>query len=161
MTQAKSITERHAVTSLTPPSLPARPIQTTQPQNGLRNQFDATPYKPLTAHCESAQKIQNPKKSETTQQPKQQTKPAKPPNALSRTTQKTPKFTPDSNPQNPKKTPVLTHPALSLSPHAPTYLSTKNRPQKEADTPPVTRDSRIKSAWFTPSAGRGLYQPPF
>ena len=114
-------------------------LLSTKNQNGLRNQFDATPYKPLTAQCESAQKIQNPKKSETTQQPKQQTKPAKPPNALSRTTQKNPKFTPDSNPQNPKKTPVLTHPALSLSPHAPTYLSTKNRPQKEADTQPVSR----------------------
>ena len=95
-------------------------LLSTKNQNGLRNQFDATPYKPPTAQCESAQKIQNPKKSETTQQPKHQTKPAKPPNALSRTTHKNPKFTPDSNPENPKKTPVLTHPALSLSPHAPT-----------------------------------------
>ena len=113
-------------------------LLSTKNQNGLRNQFHLSPYKPPTAQCESAQKIQNPKKSETTQQPKQQTKPAKPPNALSRTTQKTPKFTPDSNPENPKNNPCqhTPHYIYYLS-HQPNYQHKPYR--KSTDTQPVSR----------------------
>ena len=43
-----------------------------------------------------------------------------------------------------------------------TNLTINEKPHSEGRRH-TTRDSRfrIKSAWFTPSAGRGLYQPPF
>ena len=67
------------------------------------------------------------------------------------------KTRPETPPANPQKNNAL---PLSLLPHKPIYLSATPY-RKSTETPPVTRDSRIKSAWFTPSAGRGLSQPPF
>ena len=73
---------------------------------------------------------------------------------------KTPNSPPIPNPKNPEKNPCQHTPHyLYYLSHQPNYQRKPYRKSTDTDT----RDSRfrIKSAWFTPSAGRGLYQPPF
>ena len=115
----------------------ARPSIPPKTQNGLRNQFDATPYKPPTAHCESAPKIQNPKKSETTQQPKQQTKPAKPPKRTRANTPHTIFITSRTN--------------LTIS---------ENRTERAPTQTPVTRDSGLNRHGSLPLPGGDCISRP-
>ena len=129
-------------------------------KNGLRNQFHLSPYKSLTAQGESARNFQKCKKSKPAQNLNQKTNPIKQTLSTFAKNPKKPKTAPDYQPQNPKKQPMPTPLTSSLLPLAPTYLSAQTDLRRALKHNPCL-GFRIKSAWLTPSAERGLSQPPF
>ena len=117
-------------------------LLSTKNQNGLRNQFDATPYKPPTAQCESApqppylQKIQSLTKPQSKNKPQKTHKThfrEKPEKA-----QKNPRFQP---PKPQKNTRANTPRVIFITSR--TNLSINEKPTSEGSRH-TTRDSRFQ-----------------
>ena len=117
-------------------------LLSTKNQNGLRNQFHLSPYKPLTAQCESAPQPPFLQKNQSLTKPQSKNKPQKTHKTHFRDNSKKPQKRPRFQPPKPQKNTRANTPRVIFITSR-TNLSINEKPTSEGSRH-TTRDSRFQ-----------------